>query len=147
MNYGSLNMLIKHQLMVKKRIYKAVSGIAESARTGGAEDGGRTQMAETRLYVGLNDAQTRQQKYETEKYVEQLKKICFTYHIPFSIGFEEGGYFHENGEYVEEKTLVLTLIDAEKDTVRNIAKDLCALFNQESVLITEDTVSGSYVTG
>lgn len=95
------------------------------------------------LYIGLNDAETKKQMFETEQYVEQLKKLCFTYHVPFSVAFEEGGYFHETGEYVEEKTLVLTLIDAEADMIRKIAKDLCGLFNQESVLVTEDQVKGT----
>lgn len=55
-------------------------------------------------------------------------------------------YFHENGEYIEEKTLILTLIDAEKDIVRKIAETLCRQFEQESVLITEDVVMGSFIT-
>ena len=48
-------------------------------------------------------------------------------------------------EYVEEKTLVLTLIDVERGAVQKIAKDLCGLFNQESVLVTEDNVKGCYI--
>lgn len=58
-----------------------------------------TPMVESRLYIGLNDAETKKQVFETKQYVEQLKKLCFTYHVPFSVAFEEGGYFHENGEY------------------------------------------------
>ena len=77
--------------------------------------------------------------------MEQLKKLCFTYHVPFSVAIEEGGYFHENGEYVEEETLVLTLIDSEKDIIRKIAEDLRGLFNQESILVTEDHVRGCYI--
>lgn len=61
------------------------------------------------------------------------------------MGIEEGGYFHDNGDYVEEKTLVLTLIDAEKDTIQKIAEDLRELFHQESVLLTEDIVRGCYI--
>ena len=77
--------------------------------------------------------------------MEQLKKLCFTYHVPFSVAIEEGGYFHENGEYVEEETLVLTLIDSEKDIIRKIAEDLRGLFNQEPILVTEDHVRGCYI--
>ena len=105
----------------------------------------KIQMLETRLFIGLNDAETKKQIFETELYVKQLKKLCFTYHVPFSVAFEEGGYFHENGEYVEEKTLVLTLIDAEADIIQKIAKDLCGLFNQESILVTENNVKGCFI--
>lgn len=87
----------------------------------------------------------KKQILDTEQYIEQLKKLCFTYHVPFSVAVEEGGYFHENGEYVEEKTLVLILIDEEKEIIQNIARDLRSLFNQESILVTEDGVRGCYI--
>jgi hypothetical protein len=47
---------------------------------------------------------------------------------------------HESGEYTEENTLVLSLIDIDKKTVNEIAEDFCMFFNQESVLITSDLV-------
>ena len=133
-------MLVKQRLLQKQlaqSMRRPVEGVSESD--------GKIQMVETRLYVGLNDAETKEQIFETEQYLQQLKNLCFTYHVPFSVGIEEGGYFHNNGDYVEEKTLVLTLIDAEKDTIQKIAEDLCVLFHQESVLLTEDVVRGCYI--
>lgn len=47
-----------------------------------------------------------------------------------------GGYFHEDGTYVEEESLVLTLLDVDEKTIGEISKDLCAFFNQESVMVT-----------
>lgn len=141
-------MLLKQRLLHKQRLAEHLrqrrDGVSEDVSEKISEDG-KIQMVETRLYIGLNDAETKKQIFETEQYVEQLKKLCFTYHVPFSMAFEEGGYFHENGEYVEEKTLVLTLIDAEKDIIQKIAKDLCGLFNQESILVTEGNIKGCYI--
>ena len=141
-------MLLKQRLLHKQRLAEHMRqrryGVSEDVSENISEDG-KLQMVETRLYIGLNDAETKKQIFETEQYVEQLKKLCFTYHVPFSMAFEEGGYFHENGEYVEEKTLVLTLIDAEKDIIQKIAKDLCGLFNQESILVTEGNIKGCYI--
>ena len=91
-------------------------------------------MTETKIYVGLNDAETRKQEFETAQYVSILKNVCKSYQVPFSFSFAEGGYIHEDGQYTEELTLVISLIDAE------IAEDLCVFFHQESVLITEDRV-------
>lgn len=133
-------MLVKERLL-QQQLARAKQRLME----GSFESGRKIQMVETRLYVGLNDAETKKQIFETEKYLQQLKEICFTYHVPFSVGIEEGGYFHDNGDYVEEKTLVLTLIDAEKDTIQKIAEDLRELFHQESVLLTEDIVRGCYI--
>ena len=141
-------MLLKQRLLHKQQLAEHMrqrrDGVSEDFSENVSEDG-KIQMVETRLYIGLNDAETKKQIFETEQYVEQLKKLCFTYHVPFSMAFEEGGYFHENGEYVEEKTLVLTLIDVEKDIIQKIAKDLCGLFNQESILVTEGNIKGCYI--
>ena len=65
--------------------------------------------------------------------------------VTSSVNLEEGGYFHDDGEYTEETSLVLTLIDADSETVQDIAKDLCAFFRQESVLVTENCISGQFI--
>ena len=88
------------------------------------------------IYVGLNDAITHMQKFETEKYLSLLKKVCHSYHVAFSVNVINGGYFHEDGTYVEENTLNLTLLDVPDETVQEIAKDLCAFFHQESVMVS-----------
>ena len=141
MRHSGNYILLKEQIMHHQQVLES----RLHPKDGADENDGKISMVETRLYVGLNDADTKKQLFETKQYLEQLKKLCFTYHVPFSVGMEEGGYFHDNGDYVEEKTLVLTLIDAEKETIQNIAKDLCTMFNQESILITDDIVKGCYI--
>jgi len=103
-------------------------------------------MTETKIYVGLNDSVEKKQLMETEKYISVLRNVCCGYNTPFSFDVEEGGYIHENGDYTKETTLVLTLIDADKTIVNEIAKDLCSFFHQESVLITEGIVRAYYVS-
>ena len=141
MAYFNNYLLLKQRSLRQQQLVESMLHHAKAVYEGD----GKIQMVETRLYVGLNDSETKEQLFETEQYMKQLKKLCFTYHVPFSVGIEEGGYFHEDGQYVEEKTLVLTLIDAEKDTIQRIAKDLRVLFHQESVLLTEETVKGCYI--
>ena len=105
------------------------------------------QMTETRIYVGLNDGETRAQLYDTETYLSILKDICRSCHVAFSVDVEEGGYYHEDGEYTEETSLVLILINTERDVVDKIAQELRTRFHQESVLITEDRISGCFIVG
>ena len=102
-------------------------------------------MKESNIYIGLNDSETRQQKYDTEQYMTTLKEVCKGYHVAFSVSREEGGYFHDDGEYTEETTLVLSLIDVDKEIVRKIAEDLCRLFHQETVLVTESHIDANYI--
>ena len=92
-------------------------------------------MLEARIYVGLRDKDTHEQHFETEKYKAVLKHVCKSYRTPFSVQVIEGGYFHDDGSWVDENTLLVTLIGAPKKTVYNIARDLCTFFRQESVML------------
>ncbi len=95
---------------------------------------GKTRQAT--IYVGLKDAASKQQRFSTERYVSILKNVCQNYHVAFSMNRIEGSYFHEDGTYVEENTLQITTIDVPDETIKEIARDLCAFFNQESVMVT-----------
>lgn len=103
-------------------------------------------MIETKIYVGLNDLTTNTQLFENEKYIRVLRNVCYSYKVPFSFGVQEGGYIYENGDYAQETSLVLTLIDVKKDVVDDIAKDLCAFFHQESVMVTESEIRAHFVS-
>jgi len=102
-------------------------------------------VTETKIYIGLNDSVEKKQLFETERYVKVLRGVCSSYKTPFSFTMAEGGYIHENGEYTREKTLIINLIDTKREIVNGIARDLCVLFHQESVMITENLVRTYYV--
>ena len=103
-------------------------------------------MNKTEIYVGLNDQDTKEQKFDTGKYMNILKNVCLSYGVPFSFSVIEGGYIHESGEYTQEKTLVLSLIGVERELIEEIARDLCAFFHQESVLITSGEVESYFIS-
>ena len=98
------------------------------------------------IYIGLNDMDTKIQKFETSKYLSVLKNVCISYQVPFSVNVIEGGYIHESGEYTMETSLVLSLIDVEKTIVEEIARDLCTFFHQESVLVTADRLETYFIS-
>lgn len=102
-------------------------------------------MLESKIYIGLNDLTTNTQLFENEKYIKVLRNVCYSYKVPFSFSMQEGGYIYENGEYAKETGLVLVLIDVEKTVVNDIAKDLCAFFHQESVLVTENQIQAYFI--
>ena len=99
-----------------------------------------TTIEESQIYIGLNDSETKQQKLATDRYVAILKEICRDFGVPFSFNVIDGGYIHDNGEYTEEKSIVLTFIDLPQENVDKIAKEVCVLFHQESVLVTTDRI-------
>lgn len=102
-------------------------------------------MVESKIFIGLNDLTTNTQLFENEKYIRVLRNVCYSYKVPFSFNLQEGGYIYDSGEYARETSLVVTLIDVEKAVVNDIAKDLCAFFRQESVLITENQIQAYFV--
>ena len=102
-------------------------------------------MTQTIIYVGLNDAETKVQKFSTEKYLSILKHVCQNFRVAFSVRENQGGYFHEDGAYTEETVLTLLLVDIPEATVMEIARDLCAFFHQESVMVTTAPCSVVFV--
>ena len=103
-------------------------------------------MTETKIYVGLNDATTKTQKFDTGRYVELLKKVCIGNGTPFSFNLMEGGYIHEDGTFTQENSIVVTLIDADDDVVDAVARDLCVFFHQESVLVTLNQIEARFIS-
>ena len=103
------------------------------------------QSKQTTIYIGLNDSETGVQKFDSEKYLSILKNACKNYNVAFSVQEISGGYFHEDGRYTEENTLMLMLIDAPEQIVNELAKDLCAFFHQESVMVTTSPMSVVFI--
>ena len=97
-------------------------------------------MIESRIYVGLCDRDSHEQIHDTETYKEALKNICRNHKSPFSLQVIEGGYFHDDGSWVDENTLLITLIGTPQIVVYKIAKEVCTAFHQESVMITSNAV-------
>ena len=115
--------------------------IDHSRQVSGNDPGGISMpVMESQIYIGLDDSETKQQKLATDRYAAILKEICRDFGVPFSFNVIDGGYIHDNGEYTEEKSIVLTFIDLPQETVDKIAKEVCVLFHQESVLVTTDRI-------
>lgn len=98
-----------------------------------------------KIYVGLNDSESKSQKYATEFFSKILCNVCKGYQVAFSVSELHGGYFHDDRTFVSENSLCLTLIGAEDYMADEIAKDLCAFFHQESVMVLRDTVDCRFV--
>ena len=134
----------------QKQLIKNIAPSRQNERSGSVPTPAASEklhMTETRIYIGLNDAETKEQIHETEKYMSVLKYVCRNYHVAFSVDIEHGGYYHDDGEYTEETSFILLLINADQDVVSEIAKDLCTFFHQESVLVTENHIDGYFISG
>ena len=142
--HQSLRQKLSRQQKFVRDALKSAAGLPGAPKP---EENGAVRVTETRIYIGLNDGETKKQEYETGHYLDILKEVCRENRVAFSVDIEEGGYYHEDGTYTEETSLVLLLIDADPDKVQTIANEMCARFHQESVLVTEDRIDGRFVEG
>ena len=62
------------------------------------------------------------------------------YEVAFSFHVINGGYIHHDGSYTDENTLELTLLNVTEEKVMEIARDLCAFFRQESVMVVYNNI-------
>lgn len=88
------------------------------------------------IYMGLADRNEYEQKVSFEKASSLVGNVCRNYNMPFSLVLQQGGYFHHNGQFIDEASLAVSLIDADRRLVDEVAADLCCFFNQESVMVT-----------
>ncbi|MBR2590569.1 MAG: hypothetical protein IKE65_06560 [Clostridia bacterium] len=151
MNGSYNNGAILYQLWREhqKQVIGTVAQSVHDKHSGGTPmqaENEKLRMTETKIYIGLNDSQTKEQIHPTEKYMSVLKNVCRNYNVAFSVDVEEGGYFHDDGEYTEETSFVLVLINAQKKVVDEIAKDLCTFFHQECVLVIQGHIDGYFIS-
>jgi hypothetical protein len=123
---------------IKQTIQAAIHAAQKTVRV--AKSMAHKDSIRTQIFVGLNDGDAKEQRFDTDRYTSILKRVCVQYGVPFSFDIVNGGYIHDDGEYTEENTIVLTFIDAPQKAVDEIAEDLCVFFRQESVLITSSPI-------
>ena len=107
------------------------------------EIGEERQIDRYKILVGLNGKDDDLQKHDTEKYISIIEYVCKNNDIAFSVEIQRGGYRYDNGNFTRENSLAVTLLYAQKEQADLLASELCAMFNQESVLILHDRV-GAY---
>lgn len=93
-----------------------------------------------RITVGMKDSETKKQELTSSRIQSLICTICRGYRMGYTTEFMRGGYFHEDGTFVAEESLCITLIGADDAMTESIAKDLCAFLNQETVLVTREVV-------
>ena len=83
------------------------------------------------LYVGLNDKDTKTQLISDDAAKHVIAGICKN----CTISEVFGSYVHEDGTQVTEKTLKIELLFTEDKAVLDMASDIKATLNQESIAL------------
>ena len=99
------------------------------------------------IYIGLSDAQLRNQIVTEQELRETVAGFFVRNRTGFSMLSAKGGYLHKDGWYISENTLCIHIIGAEESDILRLAKNLSMYMNQESALVTRTPVLSDFHRG
>lgn len=93
-------------------------------------------MGTTKLYIGLNDKDSKKQEITTAQAKQKIIDIVIEYFTGFSLETIDGVYEHDDGTVVIENTVVITICtDDDLLGIGNMIEELKQELNQETVMI------------
>lgn len=96
------------------------------------------------LTMGLNDKRTLRQKIGLNRAMKQIGKMLQKNGLGYTLTSASGGYVHDNGMYVREKSIKIDLFTSKQNAL-NIANQLKVKYNQESIMFEERETVADYV--
>ena len=98
-----------------------------------------------KLYLGLNDKDTKMQKYDILEAYKIANNIVLSHCEGATIYNGNGVYKHENGQVVVEQTLIIEISGADESRVASVIGELKSAFNQECVLVEKSASSRAFL--
>ena len=94
-----------------------------------------TQLKKSVLCLGLNDKDSKRQEIETAAAGRILSGLLCSRFAGATVTACAGIYTHDDGTQVNENSFNIVLYFVTLEQVRDFARELCRVFNQESVTI------------
>ena len=85
------------------------------------------------LTIGLNDQHTKTQKYDTITAYKMIENILNEYTTGYTMYETNGGYKHDDGTFISEKSIRVELMFISQALVFIIANKIKETLNQESI--------------
>lgn len=97
------------------------------------------------IYLGCNDKVTHKEVISRAYIESQLKQLFKKNKVGFSIVKQVGGYIHEDGTYIRENSIKLTLIGSISTVqINKLISVLKDKVNQEKILLVKKDVTMKY---
>lgn len=93
-----------------------------------------------KLYLGLNDKDSKIQEISTIDAYKITMNIIAGYYEGASISENTGFYTHKNGDFVIEKSLRIEILFADDEKTKKLIEDLKNAFNQESIAFQSEQI-------
>lgn len=102
-------------------------------------------MIKTTFYIGLNDKDTKKQELTIIDAYKIVSNVFYTMTDGATIQECKGIYKHEDGTIVIENTLSAFCLDIDDSKIKQIAKVLKQVLNQESILIEQIESNSQFI--
>lgn len=103
-------------------------------------------MKKYTLNVGLNDKTSKKQEISEidacTKIIESLNESLI---YGFTIYSGNGFYTHENGSQVNEKTIIIEIVNDHKEKILKACNSIKKRLNQESIMIQEQNIESKFI--
>lgn len=96
------------------------------------------------MFIGCNDSFSKEEVIDIQNLEDAVASFFKRHHIDFTLLRVKGGYRHENGPFVIENTLCITVIGAPTFDIVKLAKDFSEYMNQEKVLIVKSYINKTF---
>lgn len=99
------------------------------------------ETTEFEIYIGCNDPQAQDEIVSREELEDLVVSFFDRNHIDFSLVQAKGGYLQENGVFVLEDSLCISIIGDPDLDILGLAKGLAMYMNQEKAMVVRKTVA------
>ena len=99
------------------------------------------------LCIGLNDQDTNTQLITADEARQRVNEICLRYVDGFTGNLAWGAWTDENGEMVNEQTLVYTFHGTTREAVVAIMDEVLPALNQSSILMLTNSCDPVFYSG
>lgn len=97
------------------------------------------------LSIGLNDKDTKKQTITTATAKKVITKAVYKYCNGGTVTTGKGIYTHENGEKIQENTMIVYMYGEPLENVEKLANHLKKALNQESIAIEIQTIKSAFI--
>ena len=99
---------------------------------------------EYQIIIGCNDSQLRQEVVNENELSEMVSQFFRKNHIDFSIMPLKGGYLHEDGWFITENSLCISIVGDTSIDIIKLAKSLSMFMNQENILVIKHALKAKF---
>lgn len=103
-------------------------------------------MKKYTLSVGLNDKDSIAQEIsDMESCVRIIESLNESLISGYTIYNANGFYTHENGTKVNEKTIIIDIVNEKKEKILKACNSIKRNLNQESILVQEQNIESMFI--